>query len=63
MPDGGVFRHNPVLYGGAESLRTLTMVHPHGEALPGSRRLGEHGALWTGGYLGDAAQLVRTCAE
>ena len=57
-PDGGVFQCCPVFYGGPDELRSITMLHPHGEQLPGSRRVTR--TLWTGGYLSDAAQLVRT---
>ncbi len=59
-PLGGVFSEVPVYYGGDASLRTLTMLHPHGESLAGSRRVTER--LYEGGTLFDAAQLVRCAA-
>ena len=57
-PLGGVFSEVPVYYGGDASLRTLTMLHPHGEHLPAARRVAD--GIYEGGYLADAAQLVRS---
>ena len=49
-----------VFYGGDAELRTLTMLHPHGEVLSGAKQVTD--GLWVGGYMSDAAQLVRTGA-
>ena len=57
VPLGGVFSSNPVFYGGDCQLGRLTMLHPHGDKLVGARRVTSH--LYEGGYLCDAAQLVR----
>ena len=56
--EAGVFAHNRVLYGGPDSLAELTMLHPHGEHLPAARRVAD--GIYEGGYLADAAQLVRS---